>query len=287
VSDSVAISETATRNRSLVRNLILGSLCCVTALMLQTANFGPQRNLSAHHRPFLARLIDASQPARPAEPSAYDVESGMSSSELLHRWDAVISEASHRFHIPAAWIRAVMRQESGGRTMLGEGKPIVSHAGAVGLMQVLPATYDQMAERHQLGGNPFDARDNIMAGAAYLRWLHDHYGFPKMFAAYNAGPGRVAEGGRLPAETRAYVGNITKTLKIAKKEKRELVKLTRPDGATVKVDPAAVTDVRAPLPGEYDWSVKAVLTLHHHKQQGVRENVTIARATIRALGGEV
>lgn len=284
--DSVAVSEAVIRNRSLTRNIVLGSLCCVTALMLQTANFGPQRNLSSHHRPLLARLIDASQPAQP-EPSAYDVESGMSSSQLLHRWDAVISEASQRFHIPAAWIRAVMRQESGGRTMLGEGKPIVSHAGAVGLMQVLPATYDQMAERHQLGDNPFDARDNIMAGAAYLRWLHDHYGFPRMFAAYNAGPGRVAEGGRLPAETRAYVGNITKTLKVAKKEERELVKLTRPDGAAVKVDPAAVTDVRAPLPGEYDWSVKAVLTLHHHRQQGVRENVTIARATIRASGGTV
>ena len=61
-----------------------------------------------------------------AEPSAYDAEAGMSSSQLLNRWDAIITEASERFHIPAAWIRAVMRQESGGRTMLGENKPIVS-----------------------------------------------------------------------------------------------------------------------------------------------------------------
>jgi soluble lytic murein transglycosylase-like protein len=291
VSDAVAITETETtaRNRSIARNLILGSLCCITALMLQTANFGPQRPLTSHRPALLTRLIDATKSAtepstEDAEPSAYDVESGMSSSQLLNRWDSVITEASQRFHVPTAWIRAVMRQESGGRTMLGENKPIVSRAGAVGLMQVLPSTYDQMAERHQLGDDPFDARDNIMAGAAYLRWLHQRYGFPKMFAAYNAGPGRVEHGGRLPAETRAYVGGITKTLKSAKSS-LDLVKLTRPNGATMKIDAGQVTAVRAPLPGEYNASVQAVLTLNHHKRQAVRENVTIARAAIRATGG--
>ena len=288
MSDAVAITETveeAIRPRNLARTLLLGGLCCVAALMLQTANFGPQRNLSSMHRPsMLVRLIDAAQP-KPVEPSAYDVESGMSSSQLLNRWDSVITEASQRFHVPAAWIRAVMRQESGGRTMLAANKPIVSRAGAVGLMQVLPSTYDQMAEQHELGDDPFDARDNIMAGAAYLRWLHQRYGFPKMFAAYNAGPGRVEQGGRLPAETRAYVGGITKTLKSAKV--LDKVKLTRPDGAALKVDPFAVTEIRAPMPGEYGASVKAVLTLNHHKHQAVRENVTIARSAIRASGGLV
>jgi len=296
VSEAITISETAVaRSRNFARTLILGSLCCVTALMLQTANFGPQRNSSVHRPAMLTRLIDATQRSAP-EPSAYDVESDMSSTQLLNRWDTVITEASERFNIPKAWIRAVMRQESGGRTMLGEGKPIVSRAGAIGLMQVMPGTYDQMAGKHRLGDNPFDARDNIMAGAAYLRWLHERYGFPRMFAAYNAGPGRVAQGGRLPAETRAYVGGITKTLGTAtlvtakserQQVKRELIKLTRPDGAAVKIDPKAVTEIRAPLAGEYDWSVQAVLTLKHRKQQAVRENVTIARSAIRATGGAV
>lgn len=92
----------------------------------------------------------------------------------------------------------------------------------------------------------------------------------------------------MPAETRAYVGGITRTLKVASLERkltrRELVKLTRPDGVAVKIDPASVTDVRAPLPGEYDWSVKAVLTLHHKKQQAVRENVALARSALQAAG---
>lgn len=292
MSDAIAISDVvaetvaeAVRPRNFARTVVLGTLCCITALMLQTANFGPQRNLTLHRPAALTRLIDASQPAAP-EPTSYDAEAEMSSSQLLNRWDALITEASQRFHLPKAWIRAVIRQESGGRTMLGEGKPIVSRAGAVGLMQVMPATYEQMAERHELGDNPFDARDNIMAGTAYLRWLHERYGFPKMFAAYNAGPGRVAQGGRLPAETRAYVGGITKTLKQANVSV-EMVKLTRPDGKAMKVDPVAVTAVRAPLPGEYGSSVQAVLTLHDNKQQGVRENVTIARAAIRATGGMI
>jgi soluble lytic murein transglycosylase-like protein len=271
-----------------MRTLILGGLCAAAALMMQNANFNAKHDAIAR-RPMLARLIG--EPVRlidaaaPAQPSAYDEESTMSSSQLLGRWDALIAEASRRFHVPGAWIRAVMAHESGGRTMLGEDQPIVSRAGAVGLMQVLPATYDQMAAQQSLGSNPFDARDNIMAGAAYLRWLHQRYGFPKMFAAYNAGPGRVEQGGRLPAETRAYVGGITRALLNTAKSGLDLVKFTRPNGAVVKIDPAQVTAIRAALPGEYAPGVKSVIILDKRKPQGVREEVRIARAAIRSVGG--
>ncbi|MBA2587412.1 MAG: lytic transglycosylase domain-containing protein [Alphaproteobacteria bacterium] len=227
----------------------------------------------------MLRLIDATD----VQPSAYDEESTMSAKQLLNRWDATITEASQRFHVPKAWIRAVMAHESGGRTMLGQDKPIVSRAGAVGLMQVLPATYDEMAEQHKLGANPFDARDNIMAGTAYLRWLHQRYGFPKMFAAYNAGPGRVEQGGKLPAETRAYVGGITRSLKVA--GTADVVKLTRPDGAAVKIDVAKVTAVRPAQPGEYALGVKTVVILGKHKRQGIQEDVHVATAAIRSVGG--
>ena len=76
------------------------------------------------------------------------------------------------------------------------------------------------------------------------------------------------------------------TLKSARNS-LDLVRLTRPDGATMKIDAAQVTAVRAPLPGEYNSSVQAVLTINHHKRQAVRENVTIARAAIRATGGMI
>lgn len=275
MSDREFISVVKPSPRGFAHALVFGTLIAIAAWMTQN----PAGHLTAR-RPMLVRLIDATN----VQPSAYDEESTMSSAQLLNRWDSVITEASQRFHIPKPWIRAVMAHESGGRTMLGEGQPIVSRAGAVGLMQVLPGTYDQMAVQHRLGANPFDSRDNIMAGTAYLRWLHKRYGFPKLFAAYNAGPGRVAQGGKLPAETRAYVGGITRSLK-AGTHNTDLVKLTRPDGAAVKIDVARVTAIRAAQPGEYAASVKAVLILGKHKRQGIRENVHVATAAIRSFGG--
>jgi soluble lytic murein transglycosylase-like protein len=289
VSESLSIAFSKPATRGITRTLILGALCITAAMTMHDRNGAiTSRSVEAVvHRQILTRLIDASGPV---QPSAYDEESSMSRDQLLDRWDWAITEASQRFHIPKAWIRAVMARESGGRTMLGEGKPIVSRAGAVGLMQVLPATYDEMAAEHRLGDNPFDARDNIMAGTAYLRWLHRRYGYPAMFAAYNAGPAKLEDhlqhGARLPAETRAYVGGITKALHGAKGG-LDLVRFTRPDGVTVKIDPDKITAIRAPLPGEYDPGVKSVLTLGYHRQQAVCENITAARAAIRATRGAI
>ncbi|MCC2106427.1 MAG: lytic transglycosylase domain-containing protein [Hyphomicrobiales bacterium] len=117
-----------------------------------------------------------------------------------------IAEASRRFGVPVAWIRAVMRAESAGEARA------VSSAGAMGLMQIMPATWADLRARHGLGRDPYDPRDNILAGTAYLRELHDRYGSPGFLAAYNAGPGRYEAslaGRPLPAETRAYVALLT------------------------------------------------------------------------------
>jgi len=121
-------------------------------------------------------------------------------------YGAYITEASHRFGVPEAWIRAVMRVESAGNPSA------TSHAGAMGLMQVMPATYAELRARHGLGENAYDPRDSILAGTAYLREMHDRYGSAGFLAAYNAGPGRwedhVYRGRALPAETVAYVARL-------------------------------------------------------------------------------
>ena len=93
----------------------------------------------------------------------------------------------------------------------------VSSAGAMGLMQVMPETWLELHARYGLDADPFNPRDNILAGAAYLREMHDRYGsIAAMLAAYNAGPRRYDEylaGARaLPAETRAYVAAIAPLL---------------------------------------------------------------------------
>ena len=119
---------------------------------------------------------------------------------------AFVAEASRRFGIPAAWIRAVMRAESFGDVRA------ISPKGAIGLMQIMPETWAGLRQRYSLGANPFDAHDNIIAGAAYLRELHNRYGIPGFLAAYNAGPARwedhLATGRPLPAETRAYLTRL-------------------------------------------------------------------------------
>jgi D-alanyl-D-alanine carboxypeptidase len=130
-------------------------------------------------------------------------------------WASHIAEASQRFDVPEQWIRAVMKVESGGRTHMN-GKPIVSRAGAMGLMQVMPSTYEELRVRHGLGTDPFEPHDNIMAGTAYLREMYEKFGSPGFLAAYNAGPGRYGEyltGDRgLPNETRNYVAMISPQL---------------------------------------------------------------------------
>lgn len=82
----------------------------------------------------------------------------------------------------------------------------------MGLMQVMPRTYAEMRIEHGLGTDPHDPRDNILAGTAYLRAMYDRFGFPGLFAAYNAGPERyddhVKRGRPLPPETIAYLRKI-------------------------------------------------------------------------------
>jgi membrane-bound lytic murein transglycosylase B len=117
----------------------------------------------------------------------------------------LIEEASRRFAVPAHWIRAVMTVESAGDARTRSPK------GAMGLMQIMPETWADLRMRHRFGNDPYDPHDNILAGAAYLRELHDRYGSPGLLAAYNAGPGRYEQylaGRPLPAETRAYVARL-------------------------------------------------------------------------------
>lgn len=131
----------------------------------------------------------------------------------IAHWRPIIAEASRRFAIPEVWITAVMRVESGGHVRLN-GRAITSRAGAMGLMQIMPATWNAMRTRLGLGADPYDPHDNILAGAAYLRLMHERYGYPGLFAAYNAGPGRydayLHGAVPLPGETRAYIASLAR-----------------------------------------------------------------------------
>lgn len=120
-----------------------------------------------------------------------------------HLIEGYIADASQRFGIPAAWIRAVIEVESAGNPRA------VSSAGAMGLMQIMPTTWTGLRQAHGFGDDPFDPRENILAGTSYLRAMYDRFGSPGFLAAYNAGPARyedyLTSGRALPTETRNYL----------------------------------------------------------------------------------
>ena len=122
------------------------------------------------------------------------------------RFAKFIEEASDRFAVPARWIRAVIQIESGG------DEHAISPRGAMGLMQLMPGTWVELSVRYGLGLDPFDPRDNIFAGTAYLKEMHDRFGSAGFLAAYHAGPSRyeqhLATGQPLPPETVAYVAAV-------------------------------------------------------------------------------
>ena len=186
---------------------VLGLACAwrLPRLML-LAGLGALAACSGSERP--TTVVHQPAPMLPGETIVAD--------DPVAQWRPFIREASQRYGVPEQWIREVMMQESAGQAYL-DGQPITSPAGAVGLMQVMPATYAILRQRYGLGPDPSDPHDNIMAGTAYLREMWDRYGdVGAMLAAYNAGPGRYDDhrstGRALPAETRAYVAALVPAL---------------------------------------------------------------------------
>jgi len=174
--------------------LRLGLGCAGLALLTACASssHGPQAENTGYYLTHAQH--DYTPPGPPSDP-----------------WGPYINQASAQFDVPAPWIRWVMRIESGGHEYIN-GQLTVSQAGAMGLMQLEPETYNEMAARYGLGSDPFNPYDNIMAGTAYIHEMYAIYGMPGFLAAYNAGPGRLNEfmnqGEHLPDETLTYVEMI-------------------------------------------------------------------------------
>jgi soluble lytic murein transglycosylase-like protein len=154
--------------------------------------------------------------AQPAKEKPYPCASGLDGTARVARPPSIdrfanfIAEASARFTVPAPRIRAIIQIESAG------DEHAISPRGAMGLMQLMPATWVELSVRYALGLDPFDPKDNIMAGTAYVRELRDRFGSAGFLAAYHVGPTRYEQhlttGQPLPPETTAYVTAVTPLL---------------------------------------------------------------------------
>jgi soluble lytic murein transglycosylase-like protein len=126
---------------------------------------------------------------------------GTATPDRYTRYDAYLREAAALYQLPEAFLRAVMKVES------DFVFDVVSHAGAMGLMQLMPRTAASMGVR-----DPFDPRQNVLGGARYLRILANLFDGDLVLtvAAYNAGEGAVMRHGGVPpyAETQRYVRRV-------------------------------------------------------------------------------
>ncbi len=139
---------------------------------------------------------------RPAPEPSTPARVTPSSKTKLTEFDEIIDEMALKYRMPVNLVRAVMHAES------AFDPNAISHVGASGLMQLMPATAREMYVK-----DIFDARENIEGGTRYLRVLANEFDgdMVKMVAAYNAGPDAVRKyGGQVPPypETQAYVRKV-------------------------------------------------------------------------------
>jgi soluble lytic murein transglycosylase-like protein len=146
------------------------------------------------------RLLVLSPQDRTASGDRYD----MTLLAKAAQYDAMIEKAAVSASVESNLLRAVIVVES------GFNYRAVSKRGAVGLMQLMPATATRFGV-----SNPYDPRENVHGGARYLKFLMDRFGqnMRLALAAYNAGEGAVdRNGGQIPPyeETMAYVPRVMK-----------------------------------------------------------------------------
>ncbi|MEP6548257.1 MAG: lytic transglycosylase domain-containing protein [Gammaproteobacteria bacterium] len=132
------------------------------------------------------------------------------------RYDSIIEKAADSVSVEPNLLRAVIVVESGFNSRA------ISKRGAMGLMQLMPAT----ATRYG-AANPFDPHENVHAGARYLKFLIDRFGqdLRLALAAYNAGENAVdRNGGQVPpfAETMAYVPRVLRIYQMLKEKPRSI-----------------------------------------------------------------
>jgi len=177
------------RRRARIRGMIFSILAFVLphqVVKYRLANAHPPRVLSSRPGPRVSTTVTSVEPADPSR-----------------AYDHLIREAADKYGLNPVLIKSVIRMES------GFDASAVSRVGAMGLMQLMPDVANDLGVI-----DPFDPRQNIMAGSKLLRDLLDrHKGNLQLtLASYNAGPGTVAKyRNRVPPfrETRNYVKTIT------------------------------------------------------------------------------
>jgi soluble lytic murein transglycosylase-like protein len=155
----------------------------------------------APYQPSAAATATAAAPAGAAAPATPSVAGSWAQRlpEAGRKWAGAIESAARRHGVEPELLASLVRAES------NFNPGVTSHAGAIGLAQLMPGT------ARGLGVDPHDPIANLEGGARYLRQQLDRFGSRELaLAAYNAGPTRVARAGGIPniSETQTYVRRV-------------------------------------------------------------------------------
>ena len=165
-----------------------------TGKLIRSVVVMPKEVVARVHEP-LAANADAEETAAAAPLSSNIIE--------------MIDQIAKRYDVEGPLVHSVIRAES------NYNARAVSNKGAMGMMQLIPATARRFGVQ-----NPFDPQQNVEGGVRYLRFLLNYYkdDYPKAIAAYNAGEGAVDQYRGIPpyAETRNYVYQVAKNLRSAR-----------------------------------------------------------------------
>ena len=170
-----------------------------TATTSSTATTWSTASAAATAAPGLSAASGATSAAAPAAPSAAAGDWVAKLPPEGRKWAGEIENAANAVGLDPRLLAGLVRAESGFDADAG------SHAGAIGLAQLMPGT------AAELGVDPHNPVENLRGGARYLKQQLDRFGSPELaLAAYNAGPGRVSSAGGIPqiTETQNYVVRV-------------------------------------------------------------------------------
>ena len=163
---------------------------------------GASADISASTEP---KNADAASDIVPEPPPAPSQTSVQPEADVEPNLDEIIENASQTYNVESSFIRAVIKAESDFDTQA------VSNKGAMGLMQLMPATAKDLGVT-----DPHDPAENIMGGTRYLKLLLKRYSGDKnmALAAYNWGMGNLERNPeKMPEETKTYIGRVNNYLK--------------------------------------------------------------------------
>lgn len=214
------------------------TIVVIAAVILLSASAPSQAQLASYideHGKLV--YVNGDSPKRKGGGTISSIPTAQSANAPGDHLDRIVQQAAERHNLDPALVKAVISTES-------DWNPwAISRKGAVGLMQLIPAT----AERFGVG-NAFDPAQNVEGGTSYLKQLLDHYNgdLTKSLAAYNAGERAVDQSGGIPAypETERYVQKVTDAY-------------FRPNSGR---DPSLWSPPRAPIRQEADSKGRIIFT---------------------------